>query len=254
MTRSYAESIVSSAEDPEKLLDQTVREMQEDLIKMKQTSAAVIASQKSMEAKYSQASKTAKDWYSRAQLALERGDEELAREALKRRRAYQENADSMKKQLDYQTDAVQKMIQNTRELESKIQEAKSKKDTLKARAQSAKASQQVSEIVGNLSTSTSMAAFERMEEKVLQMESQAEAVSGMIGNDDLEQKFAALEGGSVEDDLAELKSKKSLSETSTPKSLPEGRPIKDAIDFELEELRRKGKEWTGMLLFWRMKI
>lgn len=209
---------------------------------MKQTSAAVIASQKSMEAKYSQASKTAKDWYSRAQLALERGDEELAREALKRRRAYQENADSMKKQLEYQTDAVQKMIQNTRELESKIQEAKSKKDTLKARAQSAKASQQVSEIVGNLSTSTSMAAFERMEEKVLQMESQAEAVSGLIGNDDLEQKFAALEDGSEEDDLAELKSKKSLSDTSPPKSLPEGRPIKDAIDFELEELRRKGKE------------
>lgn len=71
--RSYADSIVSSAEDPEKLLDQTVREMQEDLIKMKQTSATVIASQKSMEAKYAQASKTANEWYSRAQLALEKG-------------------------------------------------------------------------------------------------------------------------------------------------------------------------------------
>lgn len=70
------------------------------------------------------------------------GDEELAREALKRRRSYQDNAESMKKQLDYQVEAVQTMIKNTRELESKIQEARSKKDTLKARAQSAKASKQ----------------------------------------------------------------------------------------------------------------
>ena len=123
----------------------------------------------------------------------------MAREALKRRRAYQDNADSLKKQLDYQVDAVQQMIQNTRELESKIQEARSKKDTLKARAQSAKASKQatltqvaqrailmreicmqVSDIVGSLSTSTSMAAFERMEEKVLKMEAEAEAVSGSL--------------------------------------------------------------------------
>lgn len=64
---------MSSAEDPEKLLDQTVREMQEDLIKMRQTSATVIASQKSMDAKYTQAQKLADDWYSRAQLALEKG-------------------------------------------------------------------------------------------------------------------------------------------------------------------------------------
>ena len=70
------------------------------------------------------------------------GDENLAREALKRRRAYQDNADSLKNQLDYQVEAVQTMIKNTRELEGKIQEARSKKDTLKARAQSAKASKQ----------------------------------------------------------------------------------------------------------------
>jgi len=71
------------------------------------------------------------------------GDEDLAKEALRRRRTYQDNADTMKKQLEMQKDAVQKMIANTRELEYKIQEAKSKKDTLKARAQSAKASKQV---------------------------------------------------------------------------------------------------------------
>lgn len=201
---------MSALEDPEKLLDYTVREMQEDLIRMKTTSAAVVASKKRMELEYLEASKLVEEWYSRAQLALERGDEDLAREALRRRKTHKDNASSIKKQLDYQSEAVQQMVQNTKELEARIQEARSRKDTLKARAQSAKASRQVSEIVGSLSTTTSMAAFERMEERVLQMEAQAEAVSGMIGGDDLERRFAALEGGSIDRELAELKSKNTL--------------------------------------------
>lgn len=201
---------MSALEDPEKLLDYTVREMQEDLIRMKTTSAAVVASKKRMELEYLEASKLVEEWYSRAQLALERGDEDLAREALRRRKTHKDNASSIKKQLDYQSEAVQQMVQNTKELEARIQEGRSRKDTLKARAQSAKASRQVSEIVGSLSTTTSMAAFERMEERVLQMEAQAEAVSGMIGGDDLERRFAALEGGSIDRELAELKSKNTL--------------------------------------------
>lgn len=210
-TRTGADSVVSALEDPEKLLDYTVREMEEELLRMKTTSAAVVASEKRMEVKYLEASKTAEEWYSRAQFALERGDEGLAREALRRRKTHKDNASSIKKQLDYQSDAVQQMVQNTKELEARIQEARSRKDTLKARAQSAKASRQVSEIVGNLSTTTSMAAFERMEERVLQMEAQAEAVSGMIGGDDLERRFAALESGPIDRDLAEMKRKNTLS-------------------------------------------
>eukprot|EP00210_Caulerpa_lentillifera_P004900 g4676.t1 len=220
---SYAESVVSSVEDPEQLLDQTVREMEQDLANMKLTSASVVASKKRMEQKFVEALKEVNSWYSRAQLAMEQGDENLAREALKRRKSCQENAESLHSQLQYQMEAVQHMVKSTRELEAQIQEAKSKKATLKARAQSAKASKKVSLMTGGLNTSSSMEAFERMEEKVIQLESQAEALSGMIEYDDLERKFASLEGGSVEADLEELKSK----------------PMKDAIEFELDELRRK---------------
>ena len=177
------------------MLDQTVNEMQEDLIKMRQASAQVMASQKQLEAKYKQAQATSDDWYRRAQLALQKGDEELAREALKKRQGYQQNADGMAAQVASQKDAVDKLIANTRTLEGKLVEARSKKDTLKARAQSAKTSKKVGEIVGSLSTTSAYAAFERMEEKVLALESEAEAVAQLTAPDGVAEKFLALEGG-----------------------------------------------------------
>ncbi|KAI5054320.1 hypothetical protein GOP47_0030787, partial [Adiantum capillus-veneris] len=90
-------------------------------------------------------------------------------------------------------------------LESKIQEAKSKKDTLKARAQSAKTSQKVNEMLETIKTSSALAAFEKMEEKVNALEAEADALN-QLSTDDLAGKFALLEGGSsVDDDLDALK-------------------------------------------------
>ena len=73
MISSYANALITAAEDPEKILDQTVNEMNGDLIKMRQATAQVMASQKQLENKYNSAQKTADDWYKRAQLAIEKG-------------------------------------------------------------------------------------------------------------------------------------------------------------------------------------
>ena len=225
------------------MLEQTVNEMQEDLIKMRQASAQVMASQKQLENKYKQAQATADDWYRRAQLALQKGDEELAREALKRRQSYQSNADSMAAQVAQQKDAVDKLIASTRLLESKMAEARSKKDTLKARAASAKTSKRVNEMVGSLSTSSALSAFERMEEKVLAMESEADAVAQLAAPDAVSDRFLALESGGVEDELAALK--RNLLGAPAPaagKELPAGRAVSDAIESELEALRKMAKD------------
>lgn len=242
--RSYANSLVGSAEDPEKMLDQTVNEMQGDLIKMRQASAQVLASQKQVEAKYSQAKTTADEWLRRAELALQKGDEDLAREALKRKKAFQDNANTMKIQLDAQKKATDQLLTNTRILEQKLTEAKSKKDTLKARAKSAQTSRQINDMIQGLNTSNAMVAFERMEEKVMSLEAESEATLQLASSDTVEDKFRKLEGNDVDDELAMMKKGmlKSGSNDSKPaNSLPEGRPIKDAIDWELEELRRKSK-------------
>jgi phage shock protein A len=240
--RSYANSIVSGAEDPEKMLDQTVNEMQNDLIRMRQSSAQVLASQKQIEAKYKQAQTTSDEWLRRAELALKKGDEELAREALKRKKAFQDNANTMKIQLDAQKKATDQLIANTRMLENKLTEAKSKKDTLKARAKSAQTTRQINDMIEGLNTSNAMVAFDRMEEKVMALESEAEATLEMTTSDNLETKFKKLEGGDVDDELAQLKKGMLTGSSAASKpssSLPEGRPIRDAIDWELEELRRK---------------
>eukprot|EP00850_Spirogloea_muscicola_P007844 SM000040S14856 [mRNA] locus=s40:750387:753304:+ [translate_table: standard] len=259
IVRSYANALVSSAEDPEKLLDQTVIEMNEDLTKMRQASAQVLASQKQLENKYRQSQTTSDDWYRRAKLALEKGDEELAKEALKRRKDYEDGAKALKAQLDAQKGVVDKLISNTRLLESKIQEARSKKDTLKARAQSAKTSAKVQEMIGNISTSSALAAFDKMEEKVMALEAETEAMT-QLSTDDLASKFAQLEGGSgVDDDLAALKRDVLGPGKSTSGELPAGRSTPTPavssgiaardlqrdpeIEAELAELRRKASEF-----------
>ncbi|KAL1361909.1 hypothetical protein HN51_010219 [Arachis hypogaea] len=251
VVKSYANAIISTFEDPEKILEQAVLEMNDDLTKMRQATAQVLASQKRLENKYKAAEQASEEWYRKAQLALQKGEEDLAREALKRRKSYADNASSLKAQLDQQKSVVDNLVSNTRLLESKIQEARSKKDTLKARAQSAKTSTKVSEMLGNVNTSGALSAFEKMEEKVMAMESQAEAL-GQLTSDDLEGKFAMLESSSVDDDLANLK--KELSVGSKKGELPPGRssttsantgiPFRDVeIERELDQLRQRAKDF-----------
>lgn len=148
----------------------------------------------------------------------------------------------MRAQLEAQQKAVDQLIANTRVLEGKLAEAKSKKDTLKARAASAKTSKQVQEMMGSLNTSNAVVAFDKMEEKVIAMEAESEAVGLLVAGDGLENKFQALESGTVEDELAALKGGLLAGAKQPAAALPEGRPVKDAIDMELEELRKKARE------------
>ncbi|CAH1450859.1 unnamed protein product [Lactuca virosa] len=98
-----------------------------------------------------------------------------------------DNAASLRTQHDQHKGVVENLVNNTRILESTIQDAKSKKDNLKARAQSAKTATKVSEMLVNVNTSSALSAFEKMEEKVMTMESQAEALN-QLTSDDLEGK------------------------------------------------------------------
>lgn len=203
--RANINSLIGSAEDPEKVLEQAVHDMQEDLIQLRQAVAQAIATQKRTERDYSRTQSTADEWHRRAQLALQKGDDSLAREALTRKKSYQETAEAMRKQIELQTSAVSQLKQNMRSLESKISEARSKKDLYIARARSAKAAEKIQEMMGQINTGSALSAFDRMEEKVLQLEARSEALAEM-GADDLEQKFASLQdGGGVDAELAAMK-------------------------------------------------
>ncbi|MEN9205594.1 MAG: PspA/IM30 family protein [Thermostichales cyanobacterium BF4_bins_65] len=229
-------ALVSAAEDPEKILNQTIEDMQEDLIQMRQSVAQAMASQKRMEKQYEQARQNVEEWQKRAELALRNNNEQLAREALMRKKTFAETAASMKKQLDEQNAQLLILRDNMAKLESKIAEAKTKKDMLIARARSAKATEQINQVIGKVNTSSAVAAFDRMEAKVEQLEARSAAVAE-LATDSLERQFLALEGGSsgVDDELALLKAKV-LGSGSTPSgSLPSG---SSAVDEELEDLKR----------------
>jgi phage shock protein A len=246
VVRANLNDLVSKAEDPEKVLEQSLIDMQEDLIQLRQAVASTIATQKRTEQQYQKNLQNAEQWQQRAQLALSKGDENLARQALTQKKTYADTAASLKIQLDQQVTQVETLKRNLIALESKISEAKTKKDMLKARASAAKANQQLQETIGNMGTSSAMAAFERMEEKVMQLEAQSQAAAE-LGGTGVENQWAQLEGSSVvEDELAMLKlqmaggspNQAALPEQKITDSTPKT-PANPAIDDELEALRRE---------------
>lgn len=218
--RANVNSMVTNAEDPEKILEQAVLQMQEDLVQMRQAVASAIATQKRTERQAQQAQATSQEWYRRAQMALQQGNDTMAREALTRRKSYQDTATAMQTQIEQQSAIVGRMKQDMQTLESKISEAKTKKDMYIARARSAAASVRLNEMLGGVDTSQTLNAFERMEERVMQLEAQSELVEE-LKTDELQKQFASLEAASdIDAELAQMKSQL-LTGTQNSAQLPQ---------------------------------
>ncbi len=236
--RANLNDALSKARDPEKILEQSIIDMQEGVVQLRQEVARAIAAQEQTQQQY----KEAQTWAARAQLVFYRplDDGNLAKEALVRTKA---NADTLKTTLDQQKAQVETLNRNLIALETKISEAKQQQDRLKARAQAAKANEQLQNTVGRLGTSSAMGAFERMEEKVLELEARSQVTVELTGNN-LEEQFAMLESGNdVDDELAALKAQMTGSYT-TQVQLPLANPnttskSNSAGDNELEGLKKQ---------------
>ena len=244
LLRANLNAFVSDAEDPIKILDQSVADMQEDLIKLRQAVAIAIASQKRLENQANQAREQIQNWLSRAELALKKGEDDLAREALSRKKTFQETFESLTNQFQSQNGQVEKLKKSLLLLERKIAEARTKKDMLKARAQAAKAQQKIQSAVGDLGGKSAMAAFERMEDKVEALEASGQAALELAG-EDLESKFAALEGGDdIEKELETLRSqlKSGVEAIALPPSDLDVNEVKTVeiheVEVELEEMKK----------------
>ncbi|MBD2393036.1 PspA/IM30 family protein [Cyanobacterium aponinum FACHB-4101] len=240
--RANVNDMIDKAEDPEKVLEQSIREMGDDLVKMRQAVAQAIASQKRTEQQYQKNLSEANTWQQRAQLALSKGEEGLAREALVRKKTHAETAATLKAQLDSQVQQIDALRRNLTALESKISEAKTKKDMLKARISAAKANKQLQSTISNINSSSAMSAFERMEERVMLEEAEASAVGELAGMGE-DSKWASLEGGTaVDDELEALRLQLSNPEPNTP--LPPSNSDNNVVDGqivddELEKLREQ---------------
>lgn len=214
VVRTSLNDALNGAEDPEKFLEQTVTDMQSDLLLVRQNIAMAIAAQKRSERQHDQAKIQAQEYYNRAQSALEKGNDTLAREALERRQRYLETTQNLAKQLHQQQESVQKLKANMQTLAAKVDQIRTQKDMYIARARSAKASQKLNEMMNHVNDG----AFDHIEDKILTMEANAAAAAelGQLSSDPLEKKFTAWESGTapgenpVDSELAAMKARLQL--------------------------------------------
>jgi phage shock protein A len=204
--RSNISDLLDRAEDPEKILQQIMVDMQQDLREAKLQVAAAIRDQKKLETQYHENLDMADRWEKRAISAVQEGDDTLAKEVLRRKRASEQLAQGYKEQLEEQTESVQLLKTSLAALEAKIEEARRRKDLLIARQKRAQAQKTISETMSGMSKSSALAALERMEGRVKAAEVHAEAIAEVEANS-LEARFAELKNGDINDELARLKAK-----------------------------------------------
>lgn len=214
--------LIDRAEDPEKVIKQLLMDMHSQLVQAKTQVAAAIADEKLLYERFQDNQAQAADWQHKAELAVDKGEDDLAREALTRRTGFQQTADGFKSQYDAQAQQVEVLKGALAQLEAKIEEAETKKDLLIARSRRAQAETEIRTTLSGLDESGALASFERMEQKVDEQEARAAAL-GEMESVSVDQRFSALETGEqVERELTALKAKKALKSPQAPAALTAG--------------------------------
>ncbi len=206
-------ALISKAEDPEKMLNQLLMDMNENLLEAKKQVALSIADEKKLERQALENKAQGEDWEKKAMLAVKAGKDDLAKEALLRKQEYDGYAASFQKEFENQHASVEQLKDALRQLQAKIEEAARKKNLLIARAKRAEAQKQIQQTMGQLGANSSFDTFDRMTQKVDQIEAEAEAakeLSSVTADQKLEDKFKELEsaeGGGADKLLEDLKAK-----------------------------------------------
>jgi len=210
---SNVNALIGKAEKPEKMLNQLIIEMNEQLIESKKAVAMAIADEKKLEREKDNQFTQAKEWERKAMLAVTSGRDDLAKEALVRKQEYDNAAAEYQKQWEAQKSSVDGLKESLRELQNKIEEAQRKKNLLIARAKRAEAQQKIQNTISSVSGNRSaFEAFDRMATKVDEMEAMADAtkeIQDLSNDSNLERKFKELERSDSSADmmLLELKEK-----------------------------------------------
>jgi phage shock protein A len=211
LIQSNLNDLISRSEDPEKMLNQVVLDMNNQLVEAKKQVAASIADEKRLAKQCEQEIANAAEWERRAMMALRAGNEELAKEALSRKREHDELATTFKDQWTKQKTAVDQLKKALRLLNDKIEEAKRKKNVLVARKKRAEAQKSIQETMSGLRDQSAFETFDRMSQKIDQLEAEAEAQADLAeeySGDVLASQFQNLERtAGADEDLTALKRK-----------------------------------------------
>jgi phage shock protein A len=209
--KSNLNNLINKAEDPDKMLDQILIEMRQQLLEAKREVAVAIADEKRLAAQLEAELEQVREWDRRATMAVQKGEDDLAREALRRKADHEQIAIGYKKQWDAQSASTENLKNALRALSQKIEEAGRKKNLLIARQKRAEAQKHIHEVMTGLTDTSAFESFDRMASKVERIEAQADAaveISQELSGDTMEQRFRALESSTdVEQDLHALKAR-----------------------------------------------
>ena len=221
LVRANVNDLLDSAEDPEKMLDQILRDMQSSIVDARSQVAAMIAQEKELEADAAQTGHLAEEWGAKAERAVNAGKDDLAKVALTRQRDYQQHSATYEQQLAVQRQTVEQLKGQLRQLEAKYETASGQRDALIARQRRAHAQRQVAEQVVVFSPSDPSAELDRMEKKIRTDEARTAAALEMHDGS-LEAQFRELDNDDADIDIALADLKQRLGKGDDAKSLPAG--------------------------------
>jgi phage shock protein A len=237
LIKSNVNDAINKAEDPEKMLNQVILEMNTQLVEAKKQVAVAIADEKRLAKQLEAANLNGKEWEKKAMMAVRAGDDTLAREALSRKAEHDKLTSEYQKQHQMQKDATEKLKTALRGLQNKIDDARRKKDLLIARKKRADAQQSIQKTLNNMTDTSAFDTFDRMQQKVDQLEAEAEAQADLQleqAGGGLDDKFAQLEASSGTDDaLAALKAKMGLAPAASAPQL-EQQPVRNQVNVNVQ--------------------
>jgi phage shock protein A len=205
---SNMNSLISKAENPEKMLNQMIIDMNQQLIDSKKAVAMAIADEKRLERDVIENRTKSEEWEKKAMLAVRAGRDDLAKEALLRKQEHEAYVGQLSTQWQAQKESVEKLKDSLRQLQTKIEEASRKKNILIARAKRAEAQEKINQTMSSLAGNKSaFDTFDRMAKKVDELEARTEAqkeLEDASSGATLEKQFAMLESSpSAADSLLE---------------------------------------------------
>jgi phage shock protein A len=208
LIRANLNDLIDKAEEPEKMIKQVILDMQNQLLQVKTQVAIAIADQHVLERKQQENEEKHAEWTRKAELAVDKEQDDLARAAIERAMNFKQMQESFAQQVTDQKAQVDELKTALRKLEQKLAEAKAMSDVLIAQHRRSRALSKASDARMAMDDGSSAAAFDRMHRKVQRSEAVSQAKVEMLA-DNTEEKLSALDKEDrIDQMLAELKAKK----------------------------------------------
>jgi phage shock protein A len=211
LIRANLNDLVDKAEDPEKMIKQVILDMQNQLIQVKTQVAIALADQHLLEKKLKETDDLEKDWIRRAELAVDKKQDDLAKAAIERSLSYKQLTENYRQQVADQKIEVENLKSALQKLEQKLSEAQAKSDVLVAQHRRSRVLGKARDAQMAATNSANSGTFDRMKRKVSHEEAVAQAKGEVAGEDSLSDKLVALEKeDKINQLLVEMKERKKV--------------------------------------------